>query len=148
MNFESYIGTKMIGAKSMTKGAYNEYRGWKISQNENPYENGYLVRYADGYESWSPKQPFEKSYRKTGEMTFGHALEMLKLGYKVARKGWNGKKMFLFLTKGEDLTSCICTEDMPPCIDSICMKTAQNTICVGWLASQADMLAEDWEIFE
>ena len=78
------------------------------------------------------------------EMTFGGALEALKAGKKAARKGWNGKNMFLFLANGEDLTSCICTEDMPPCVDSICMKTAQNTIVVGWLASQTDMLAEEW----
>ncbi|MDE6020709.1 MAG: DUF2829 domain-containing protein, partial [Ruminococcus sp.] len=83
-----------------------------------------------------------------GNMTFGHAIEMLKSGYRVCRKGWNGKDMFLFLAKGEDLTACICGDDMPPCTDSICMQTAQNTVVIGWLASQTDMLAEDWTIVE
>lgn len=81
-------------------------------------------------------------------MTFGKAIEAMKEGKKVARNGWNGKGMFLFLAKGEDLTECICTKDMPPCSDSVCMKTAQDTITVGWLASQTDMLAEDWETVE
>lgn len=83
-----------------------------------------------------------------GSMTFGDALEALKGGKKVARKGWNGKGMFLFLAPGSDLTNCICSEGMPPCVDSVCMKTAQETIVVGWLASQTDMLADDWEIVE
>ncbi len=81
-------------------------------------------------------------------MDFGEAIKALKEDKKVARKGWNGKDMFIFLASGDDLTSCICSKDMPPCTDSICMKTAQNTIVVGWLASQTDMLAEDWQIVE
>lgn len=75
--------------------------------------------------------------------SFGDAIKYVKRGLKVARKGWNGKGMYLFLADGEDLTSCLSTGDFK-CASSVCMKTAQNTICVGWLASQADMLAEDW----
>lgn len=80
-----------------------------------------------------------------GEATFsfGEAIKYLKRGMKVARKGWNGKGMYLFLADGEDLTSCLSSGDFE-CTSSVCMKTAQNNICVGWLASQADMLAEDW----
>lgn len=81
-----------------------------------------------------------------GEATFsfGEAIKYLKRGMKVARKGWNGKGMYLFLADGEDLTKCLSNNGEFKCINSICMKTAQNTICIGWLASQADMLAEDW----
>ena len=75
--------------------------------------------------------------------SFGDAIKYVKRGLKVARKGWNGKGMYLFLADGGDLTSCLSTGDFK-CASSVCMKTAQNTICVGWLASQADMLAEDW----
>ena len=80
-----------------------------------------------------------------GEATFsfGEAIKYLKRGLKVARKGWNGKGMYLFLADGEDLTSCISSGDFK-CTSSVCMKTAQNNICVGWVASQTDMLAEDW----
>lgn len=79
--------------------------------------------------------------------SFGDAIKYLKRGMKVSRKGWNGKGMYLFLADGEDLTSCLSEGDFE-CASSVCMKTAQNTICVGWLASQADMLSEDWTFFE
>ena len=97
---------------------------------------------------WLPKKQFEEDYRETDNMTFGLALEALKKGKKVARMGWNGKGMYLFLAAGEDLTNCLSKGDMPQCVDSICMKTAQNTIVIGWLASQTDMLAEDWILVE
>lgn len=57
-----YIGTKLIEAKPMTRGEYNQYRGWKIPENENPEDEGYLVRYSDSYVSWSPKEVFDAAY--------------------------------------------------------------------------------------
>lgn len=57
-----FIGTKLIEAKQMNLGDYNKYRGWPIPENENPNKEGYLVKYPDSYESWSPKEIFEKSY--------------------------------------------------------------------------------------
>lgn len=80
-------------------------------------------------------------------MNFGQAIENLKQGKKVARKGWNGKGMYLFLAHGKDLTNCLKDKELE-CLDSICMYTAQGTVCVGWLASQTDMLSEDWEVIE
>lgn len=79
-------------------------------------------------------------------MTFGNALESLKEGKRVARTGWNGKGMYLFLAQGEDIKAC--TGINEECVDVICMKTAQNTVVFGWLASQTDMLAEDWVTVE
>lgn len=61
---EKYIGTKTIEAESMSLGSYNKYRGWDIPKNENPERDGYLVRYPDGYESWSPKEVFEEAYHE------------------------------------------------------------------------------------
>ena len=146
---KNYVGTKFISAKEMTRGEYNNYRGVSIpKKDECYYDDGYLVKYSDGYESWSPKKQFEDAYRECSCLTFGIALELLKKGKKVARTGWNGKGMYLFLAAGEDLTNCLSKGDMPQCVDSICMKTAQNTIVIGWLASQTDMLAEDWIIVE
>lgn len=145
---KTYIGTKVIEAKPMNRGDYNKYRGWEIPADENPTDKGYLVKYPDGYESWSPAKVFEEAYRAfDGEMNFGHAIELIKKGLKVARKGWNGKRMYLFLAHGEDLTTCLSEGDFK-CASSVCMKTAQNNICVGWLASQADMLADDWMVVD
>lgn len=63
---EKYIGIKKIEAAPMTRGAYNEYRGWKIPEDENPTDEGYIVKYADGYISWSPRTAFEEAYNKMG----------------------------------------------------------------------------------
>jgi hypothetical protein len=79
------------------------------------------------------------------QMNFGDALVALKGGKRVARAGWNGKGMWLVLIMPGNAmhTSAAGAFDMQPCIG---MKTAQGTMQPGWLASQADMLAEDWEI--
>lgn len=143
---KKYIGTKRIEAKEMSRGEYNKYRGWTIPENENPDDEGYLVKYSDAYESWSPKEAFDTSYHESDNMTFGLAIEALKKGEYVARRGWNGKNMYLFLAHGEDIQKCVGIPDK--CVDVICMKTAQDTVIFGWLASQTDMLSEDWEIIE
>ncbi|WP_300259444.1 Gp49 family protein [Clostridium sp.] len=57
---QSYISTKLVKAKPMTRGKYNKYRGWTIPANENPSDEGYLIEYKDGYISWCPKEQFEK----------------------------------------------------------------------------------------
>ena len=86
-------------------------------------------------------------------MDFGEAIKALKEGKKVVRKGWNGKGMYLYLITGQELQNVLKYgygeyENEPTVVSSIAMKTAQNTIVVGWLASQTDMLAEDWQIIE
>ena len=143
MNFETYIGTKRIEATPMSREDYNEYRGWTIPTDKTPTDEGYLVKYSDDYISWSPKKAFEDAYRKSGEMNFGHAIEMLKAGYKVARSGWNGKGMWLRLIIPEIADIDMGYDNLP----YIEMKTADNKL-VPWLASQTDMLAEDWTILE
>lgn len=87
-------------------------------------------------------------------MNFGQALELLKSGNKVAREGWNGKGMFLFLVPGSTFKV-----NRAPLLGiyeegtevqyhaHIDMKTAQGYV-VPWLASQTDVLAEDWEKVE
>lgn len=61
MTMKSYIGVKSIEAMPMTFGEYNSKRGWPVEDGVSNKE-GYLVRYTDGYESWSPKDVFEASY--------------------------------------------------------------------------------------
>ena len=75
LSMVAFIGTKSVLATSMTRGEYNDYRGWQIPENEDPTEQGYLVEYVDGgkpnddrhagYISWSPKDVFEKSYHQS-----------------------------------------------------------------------------------
>lgn len=84
-------------------------------------------------------------------MNFGKALELMKDGFKVARKGWNGKGMFIFIADSIDFTtkadlSSVSHLEGDLTHPSIVMKTADGRFVVGWLASQTDMLAEDWVI--
>lgn len=148
-----YIGTKKLLAWPKTRGQYNEYRGWETPATENADDAGYMVEYMDGsggnhpghkgYISWSPKEVFDKAYRSVTAMTFGLAIEALKKGCKVARGGWNGKGMWLMLMAGGDTT--LPTGEEFPALPFIVMKTATGEI-VPWLASQSDVLAEDWAL--
>ena len=80
---------------------------------------------------------------------FGKAIEALKQGKRVARQGWNGKGMHIFIEA--DFTALInmgarkIERKYEPVV---CMWTAQQTTQPGWLPSQADLLAEDWLILD
>lgn len=105
-------------------------------------------------------------------MNFGQAIEALKRGSLVGRAGWNGRGMAVYLNKGSvDGARFGITQDRPLPVDmrlsvdgvpmalfecgdtgtctrlpNINMRSASGAIVTGWLASQTDMLAEDWEI--
>lgn len=92
-------------------------------------------------------------------MNFGEAIEALKKGKFVARTGWNGKGMYLWYMKPAIVKAEWCKEahlktlaeengGEVECLGSIRMKTADNKVLTGWLASQTDMLSEDWVIVE
>lgn len=159
-----FIGTKIIDATPMNRREYNVYRGWTLPIDENGDDEGYLVEYLDGgeanhsdhkgYISWSPKSVFERSYQPENRMNFGHALEMLKAGKAVARRGWNGKNMFLYLVAANSypVQTAIAAKyfgvsAMVSYGAYIAMKTADGNV-VPWLCSQTDAMAEDWGVVE
>lgn len=74
-------------------------------------------------------------------MDFGSAILNLKERHKVARRGWNGKEMYITLIPSGN--AMYQGYDMQNCIG---MKTADCKMQPGWVPSQADMLAEDWVI--
>jgi hypothetical protein len=85
-------------------------------------------------------------------MNFGQAIEALKEGKKVGRSGWNGKGMYLYYVPALNYaaqTDVARKEfgDTVPYQAYIAMKTVQNTV-VPWLASQTDILADDWVVLE
>lgn len=159
---EKYLGVKLIeaepawssfhqidGLSIYPKSEYPEMEGKNMS-------DGYKVVYEDGYESFSPKEVFEKAYRRINNLTFGLAVEALKMGMYVARAGWNGKGMYIFLI-GSDMyknnpgiggwTYTNGKNDNTELSPFIAMKTADNKV-VPWLASQTDILGEDWQILD
>jgi len=110
-------------------------------------------------------------------MNFGQAIEALKEGKLVARQGWNGKGMFIFMRPADEINIEVVVDKVKSLPQSVkdyfeqdivdangnrlpiseketvqftaylCMKAADGTIVNGWLASQTDMLAEDWMLF-
>jgi hypothetical protein len=151
LEFAKYIGTKLIKAKPMSRGEYNALKGIKGDYRYKG-EEGYLVVYvdSDNYESWSPKDVFERAYKACdGGMTFGGAIELLKMGFKVARKGWNGKNQYIQLATGISYKAA--DGEIVNCEhDAIGNKAiafvGTSGVQMGWLASQADMLADDWVV--
>ena len=128
-----YIGTKEITA-------------W---EQEKDGQSGYAVKYADGYTSWSPRDVFEAAYRVTEGpaqfLTFGDAIHFLKAGKRVARHGWNGKGMWLEMQRPDEhskMTLPYLYLSYPN--DSVNTPGAR----VPWLASQTDILTEDWVVLE
>lgn len=97
-------------------------------------------------------------------MDFGSAIAAIKNGRKVARAGWNGKGMFIYLNQGSapadrlvrhDFVGGVSRElfevgdrDTIVRMPNINMRAADGYTVTGWLASQTDMLAEDWEVVE
>ena len=152
---KKYECHKVVHAKPMSRGRYNTYRGWELPADENGDDEGYLVEYMDGgkpnhtahkgYISWSPKEQFDNAYREIGGMTFGQAIEAMKRGDKVSRAGWNGKGLWLELqapNANSKMTLPYIFMSYPS--DAKITPGAR----VPWLASQTDMLAEDWAIVE
>jgi hypothetical protein len=136
---QDYYGTKRITAFPRT-----------ANHNGLDESDGYAVIYPDGYQSWSPKEAFESAYQLLSALSFGHALEALKAGCSVARSGWNGKGMFLYFVPANsypaqtDVAKKFIGETVPYGA-YIAMKTAQGNV-VPWLASQTDIVAEDWQV--
>lgn len=112
-------------------------------------KEGYKVVYEDGYESWSPKDAFEKVYRPNGSLTFGHALEALKAGKWITRSGWNGKNLYVKLVPG-------CKYDLfvggtsieKPYLVLIDHSVPKQSTSVPWVPSTGDCLAEDWSVVD
>jgi len=158
MKYKTYIGTKIIEAMACDAGHAASILNRAIPDT-GVNTPGYLVKYPDGYESWSPLKAFEEAYRLSDSMPFGLAIEALKKGKKVARKGWNGKDMFLFFQESSNVEPGVIRNSIlkayaeqfggsPIYIRShIDLKAADGTIAM-WSPSGSDALADDWFIVD
>ena len=125
-------------------------------------EDGYKVVYEGGYESWSPKDVFEKAYHEVGVMSFGGAINCLKAGLAVRRAGWNGKEMFVVKQIPCTIEANIIPgmQSLPQSAKDIIMKREDPHIdytnqllliqksgrADSWTASSSDIFADDWEV--
>ena len=153
---KKYIGTKIIEAQPGTMAEAQAMKSqYPVELQKDPSgPQGYIVKYPDGYISWSPKEPFEAAYRESGNMTFGLAIEALKKGLRVARHGWNGKEMYLYHVPANRYTALTDAAKGIAGADGkveygayVAIKTAKGNV-EPWLATQADILGEDWYIVE
>lgn len=78
-----YTCHKTVKARPMKRRDYCAYRGWSLPKDENPDDDGFLVVYADGYESWSPDKQFYEGYAKTED-----ALDRLMLEKQQLHEKW------------------------------------------------------------
>ncbi|WP_455636827.1 DUF2829 domain-containing protein [Parabacteroides sp.] len=230
---KKYIGTKQIEAEPMTLGEAHD-RGFlqvkRVFEDGERDNDGYHVKYQDGYESWSPKDVFEKAYQVAEthidrlciekkdlaekfekcsafvrsdkfrevvkddiqafllvlqrelmgrynqvldyrlfeksfymeHMSFGMAIEALKFGLAIRRKGWNGKGLFVVKQIPAHITEEIIPkmQSLPQSAKDIIMSRENKVIdytsqmliinpdgrADSWVPSVSDVFAEDWEI--
>ena len=158
---KKYIGTKVIMAEPMTMTEAQKVLSRELTQS-NIEEDGYLVEYENGYKSWSPKSMFEKAYREVGSVNFGGAINLLKAGLAVRRKGWNGKGMFIVKQVPAHITGDIIPkmQSLPQSAKDILMSRENphidytNQMLIinpdgradSWVPSSSDVFAEDWEV--
>lgn len=149
---KQYIGTKIYQAEpAVRKGGKVYGEGEAIPRSMEPAEEGYRVVYPDGYVSWSPKDVFEEAYRPTDGMSFGLAIEAAKRGKKIKRRGWNGKNQYVELAGAIRYVSPeghIVNAEHDAIGNQAFAFCGTSGVQMGWLASQADMLADDWEVVE
>jgi hypothetical protein len=137
-------------AASMSRHEFNRISYY--TGDDQPDCDGYVI-YGDSQTWWYEKGLFDMSHVKGSDMSFGMAIEAMKKGMRVARSGWNGKGMWLALVDGGHWgIGGHAPYDTPGAAhvthsSFIGMKTTDNKF-VPWLASQTDMLADDWTIVE
>lgn len=158
-----YIGTKIVKAMPMTMTEVQKVLGRKLKP-ATVEEDGYLVEYKDGYKSWSPKSVFEEAYREVGSVNFCGAINLLKAGLAVRRKGWNGKGLFIVKQVPSHITGEIIPnmQSLPQSAKNILMSRESphidytNQMLIinpdgradSWVPSSSDVFAEDWEVVD
>ena len=125
-----YIRQNYVTAVPMTYGEYKAKNPDATDYKNQPTDaRGYEVTYCTGYRAWCPKAHFERTSRPVDGMTFGMAVEAMKRGKRVARRVWTNDGKWVFLRNGS----------------SIAMYFASGN-ALPWVATTADVLAEDWSI--
>lgn len=146
-DLETFIGTKIVRAKPMTRLGYNELRGWQIPVNEDGADDGYLIEnvgdsvgnhphYA-GCITWSPKEQFEGVYVRVNGMSFGMAIEAMLMGMAITCARNPNKILRVGLTPDQIGEVC-------PSHVSVIDGT-DGTVS-EWVPTGEDMFANDWEI--
>ena len=150
---KQYINTRLNKAKEMTRGKYNEFKGWTIPANENPDDKGYLIFWSDNYTQWQPKEEFEKYNLKVDDnkkLPSGVSIgpNMIKdfiKSYEVIECDGKTTIVHVTLINGYTLTeasSCVDPKNYSKDIGTkICLEKIENRIwgLLGFLLQSAFM---------
>lgn len=130
-----YIGTKIIEAEPAIRGdcvkENSDYSAFQLS------EEGYRVRYPDGYESWSPKDVFEEAYREASGVSFGLALEAMKKGKGARLPKWS-----------EDVIIRAQFPDEHSKMTAPYLYVESRFGRVPWKETMIELFSDEWEIVE
>lgn len=130
-----YIGTKIIEAEPAIRGdcvkENSNYSAFQLS------EEGYRVRYPDGYESWSPKDVFEEAYREASGVSFGLALEAMKKGKGARLPKWS-----------EDVIIRAQFPDEHSKMTAPYLYVESRFGRVPWKETMIELFSDEWEIVE
>ena len=115
-------------------------------------DSGIKKDLVDNPDCWFVFVPNDHGYKdiELSDFTFGEAIELLKLGYKVAREEWwRNENKFLFMSPDNwiDVVEKIKISDYP-IKKFIVMKTENDELQLGWTPTQEDMLSEDWVVIK
>lgn len=109
------------------------------------------MRHRDPVRGDHSKDVFEAAYRETDCLSFGLAIEAAKKGKKIARRGWNGKNQYVELAERisyENAAHEVINANHEAIGNKALAFVGTSGVQLGWLASQADMLADDWMLVE
>lgn len=163
-NNHNYLGSCFIGYDFCANEILKEEH-WDFDRHATEEEKQQLINTLkeNGYE-WDRDKKQLIKINNDALFDFKKALELLKEGKLVARKNWNGKGMFIFMRPSDELDETFIINEVKSLPNSykrwvknhpsknskvkfnsyLCMKAVNNEIVNGWLASHADMIANDW----
>lgn len=100
---------------------------------------GYAVRYQNGYESWSPKEPFDQAHQPVTAMSFGVALEMLRVGHAARRREWDESSyIYIHHKPGR----------VPERVLLMHVVWSGTEKIYHWVPTESELLACDWQLIE
>lgn len=115
-----------------------------------PKQDGYSVTMPDGNKTWVERKVFEEIFQvAVPAMDFGQAIAAVREGKRIARRGWNGKNQYVELATNisyKNWSGTIVNVDHSAIGSAALAFVGTSGVQLGWLASQADMLADDWYI--
>ena len=144
--FEIMESSACVSAETTTKNWAGK-SAWARSRTRSGCLLGFLLQTA----VHGVKKAKTEAGRPAYAMTFGMAIEAAKKGKRIARKGWNGKGQYVELAKAisyKSPTGAVVNAEHDAIGNQALAFVGTSGVQMGWLASQADMLADDWEIVE